>query len=95
VTIDPCNGLEDLKNGIARGVSFDRHDTTPGALEIPLRAANWFRILHFSAVLGLEIEPSTVDWLVQNRMYRRFEPVFARSFFPPRLEALDRLPGGL
>jgi hypothetical protein len=81
---DPQNGFRDLTRRTMRMIRFDFPDTpfNPGEA-LTMRAILWFRILHYARVLGLAIEPLTLEWLRANRAYARHADAFRTTFFEP------------
>lgn len=85
--LDPLNGERDLRRRILRAVRFDRRELD--VLEIPFGAIVWFRLYHYAAVYGLEIESNTHDWLRKNARYREYLSAFKHHFFNPRLDLFE------
>ncbi len=87
---DPVNGVLDLNSRIMRGVRFDfpSEPIAPGQT-LTRPAAQWFRILHYSAKLNLNIEPLTCRWLLENQHYFREYEAFVASYFTPHPQILD------
>lgn len=82
---DPQNGVRDGREGVLRAVRFDYPDEPISAqTHITRPCVLWFRLLHYSSELGLDIEPVTRGWLRKNRHFSRDAAEFARLFFPPR-----------
>ena len=83
-SFNPQNGFRDLTRRTMRMIRFDFPDTpfNPGAA-LTMRAILWFRILHYARVIGLAIEPLTLEWLRANRAYERHADAFRTTFFEP------------
>lgn len=93
--VDPAGGRFDLRARKMRATRFDFPDTPvlPGS-GVTWKATRWFRMLHYAAVLDLEIEATTREWLKANRYCRESRVAFSRLFFEPRLDLLDRVLAG-
>jgi hypothetical protein len=89
---NPQNGLRDLARRTMRMVRFDfpeepfRADTA-----LTRNAILWFRVLHYATVLGLTIEPFTLEWLRAHRHFHKQQTLFTDLFFDPCVGYLDRL----
>lgn len=81
---DPQDGIRDLCDRVLRMVRFDYPDEPirPGH---PLNRTTvlWFRILHYAALLNLDIEPVTLRWLNDHIKYRIEVDVVTRYLFKP------------
>jgi hypothetical protein len=92
---DPQNGLRDLLRRTMRMVRFDfpegpfRQGTT-----LSRNAILWFRVLHYAAILGLTIEPITLQWLRAHRHFDEQRTTFASVFFEPCKGYLESLETG-
>lgn len=82
--IDPLNGTWDIQRRIMRGVRFDYPDE-PISPRHPISRLSvlWFRLLHYSALCEMDIEPITMSWLIKNRVYKRDLAYFTKIFFSP------------
>ncbi len=88
VFFNPQNGLRDMRRRSLRAVRFDYPDEPFMAGQaLGRRAILWFRLLHYAATLGLELEPITRQWLIDGKKAFGQKAVFAASFFEP---AVDR-----
>lgn len=89
---DPQNGFRDLTRRRMKMVRFDYPDGPfiPGET-LSRNAILWFRILHYTKVLNLTIEPLTLNWLRKHRDYEREASTFSALFFPPREGYLEPL----
>jgi hypothetical protein len=84
ILFDPFKGLDDLRNRIIRMVRFDQP-------AIPIqtghvltwRALAWCRIMRFSRILDLNVEPATVSWLRDNEPSEDQRRAFAATFLEP------------
>jgi tRNA nucleotidyltransferase (CCA-adding enzyme) len=91
---DPFDGASDLRRHIMRAIRFDHPDEplVPGH-DLSRTQVLWLRLVHYTALLGLEIEPATLAWLREHapalRKRARFEEVFHR-LHPRTDEVLDR-----
>ncbi len=65
---DPANGTRDLERSRMRAVRFDfpNEPVVPGC-DLTRPQVLWFRLVHYTARLGLEIEPVTLEWLREQR----------------------------
>ena len=78
---DPLGGMDDLEKRVMRAVRFDFPDepVVPGH-DLTRPEVLWFRLVHYTALLGFEPEPDTLDWLRAGRRAlrkrRRYEEVF-------------------
>lgn len=84
---NPIGGLEDAQNSIMRCVRFDYPDEliAPGEL-LSRNEVVWLRLVHYSNILGLTLEPNTRSWVERHASYERAAPIFAERFFPPVLK---------
>ena len=89
---DPQNGFRDLTRRTMKMVRFDYPDGPfiPGET-LSRDVILWFRILHYTKVLNLEIEPLTLDWLRRRRNYQQHADIFSALFFPPHSGYLEPL----
>ncbi len=83
---------ENLSRRLMRAVRLDypEEPIRPGH---PLTRTTvlWFRILHYSAMLNLTVEPLTLQWLRANRKCSKDVGAFTTTFFPVHPGALDIL----
>jgi tRNA nucleotidyltransferase/poly(A) polymerase len=87
--LDPVGGVRDLQHRLMRAIRYDWIDDpiVPGhALRRPV--CIWYRILHYAAALGLEIEPQTMSWLLEHRAYSAYREAFTQEFKKPHPNAL-------
>ena len=84
---NPIGGLHDAQNSIMRCVRFDYPDEpiAPGEL-LTRNEVLWLRLVHYSNILGLTLEPNTRRWVERHASYERAAPIFAERFFPPLLK---------
>jgi hypothetical protein len=91
---DPQNGARDALRRVMRMVRFDYPDGPyVGGASLNRNAVLWFRIVHYTSVLGLSVEPLTRAWLVANRHFREQADEFGSLFFPPDLRLIGDLHG--
>lgn len=83
-SFDPQNGVRDVFRRTMKMVRFD-YPEGPFVAEAELsrNAVLWFRILHYAKVLGLTIEPLTLDWLKAHRSFQEYAVQFGDLFFTP------------
>jgi hypothetical protein len=88
--LNPVNGYRDMHRRIMRAVRFD-HATAPthAGSRVCRAALHWARILHYAAMLRLDIELVTMRWLCAKRSYGDRD--FGRFFRHTRLD-LSLLP---
>lgn len=91
-SFDPQNGARDALRRTMKMVRFDYPEGPfiAGA-ELSRNAVLWFRVLHYARVLGLTIEPFTLEWLKAHRAFNRHAHEFSHLFFRPHLRYLDPL----
>ena len=89
---DPQNGFRDLSRRTMKMVRFDYPDGPfiPGAT-LSRNTILWFRILHYTKVLKLRIEPLTLNWLRRHRDYEQHAGIFSALFFSPHDGYLESL----
>ena len=91
---DPQNGTRDIARRIMKMVRFDypTGPFIPGAT-LDRNTVLWFRIVHYSGKLNLQIEPLTRSWLLDRADLRAHADEFGRQFFHPDLSAWEALHG--
>ena len=80
---DPQNGRRDMYRNVMRIVRFDYPDEpiAPGQ-SLTRLAVLWFRVLQYTKLLGLRIEPVTRGWLIRHWSYLEYKASFTSTFFP-------------
>jgi tRNA nucleotidyltransferase/poly(A) polymerase len=91
---DPLDAASDIRHRIMRAVRFDypAEPVMPGH-DLIRTEVLWLRLVHYTAKLGLDIEPETLKWLREHRgalrKSARYEEVFQRLH--PRInEVVER-----
>lgn len=89
---DPQNGFRDALRRRMRMVRFDYPEGPfiSGAT-LSRNAILWFRILHYTRILGFTIEPVTLEWLKMHRALNSQLEAFSLIFFRPDSGYLDPL----
>jgi hypothetical protein len=89
---DPQNGFRDALRRMMKMVRFDYPEGPfiSGAA-LSRNAILWFRILHYTRILGFTIEPITLEWLKMHRAFNSQLEAFSLIFFRPDPGYLDPL----
>jgi hypothetical protein len=90
VVFDPQNGVRDAEGRVMKMVRFD-FPSGPYVFGETLNrnAILWFRIIHYTSILSLSMEPRTREWIAMNRHFLSSLPEFSSRFFDPNVGALD------
>lgn len=84
--LDPFFGQKDIANRIMRAVRFDfSNNQIAQNTRLTWRAALWLRLVHYSNVLKLRVEPMTKAWIAANSDCAVFADEFSKKFFVPNL----------
>ena len=84
--LNPQNGVRDATRNVMRAVRFDFPDEPiPGAPDLSRLGVLWIRLVHYSNILSMEVEPHTKTWIMGNGRYSDQVSDFARTFFRPEL----------
>lgn len=90
--IDDAGGVRDACSRLMRMLRFDfPAGPLPISESLDRNAVLWFRIVHYTSVLGLSVEHSTAEWLNDNMRYLADCALFTHVFFSPNLSALDAI----
>ena len=90
---DPVCGSYDMQRRIMRMVvDYPDEPIAPGAVLSRIDVL-WFRLLHYAATLGLQIEPATKRWLIKHRVCEQQVNEFSTAFFAPHTRYLRPLSG--
>jgi hypothetical protein len=86
--LDPHDGIRDMRQRTMRAVRFDEPEEPILPGHPVLRSVSlWFRVLHYAAALELQIEPTTMRWVLARSAYRKYCGVFTQTFKPPHPNA--------
>jgi hypothetical protein len=89
---DPQNGARDAARHVMRMVRFDYPEGPYApAATLNRNVVLWFRIIHYTSSLELELEPLTRKWLWARRDYEAQRNEFESIFFRPDLRALEKI----
>jgi len=92
--LDPQNGIRDAARRVMKMVRFDYpEDPYLPSATLDRNVVLWFRIVHYTSTLNLNIEPLTMNWLRARIDYETQLNEFAQLFFHPDLSALEKTIG--
>lgn len=82
--LDPLNAIDDISQGILKAVRLDFPEMMVNE-EIPISAVSvfWFRLLHYQNKLRLRFDPTTENWIIENKFRMRDYNLFCKYFFEP------------
>ena len=89
---DPQNGARDAIRRVMKMVRFDYPDGPYIPSESLCRnVILWFRIVHYSGSLRLNVEPLTLKWILEHRHYAMQREQFEANFFKTDLSFLEEI----
>lgn len=81
------NTLRDIEDKLIRLVRFDFPDVPVSkTVSLSRLVVLWFRLAHYSSLLGYTIEPKTFNWLKSNKKYYNKLNTFTDLFFAPQID---------